>query len=69
MNHAIDYPVFPWKDYETTARQAAAEGCVLLENHDGTLPHARSARIALFGRTQMQEYHSGLGSGGLVNVR
>ncbi|MBQ9306630.1 MAG: glycoside hydrolase family 3 protein, partial [Clostridia bacterium] len=61
--------VFPWKDYETTTRQAAAEGCVLLENHDGALPLARGARIALFGRTQMQEYHSGLGSGGLVNVR
>lgn len=50
------------------ARQAAADGCVLLENKNQTLPLRSGDRIALFGRIAFDYYKSGLGSGGLVNT-
>lgn len=49
------------------ARQAAAEGCVLLEN-DGTLPLSPSTHVAVFGRHQYDWIHMGHGSGGDVNA-
>lgn len=57
-----------WKRYAATARQAAAEGCVLLENREHTLPIPRGARVAVFGRSAFRYYKSGEGSGGLVNA-
>ena len=57
-----------WKQYAALARQAAAEGCVLLENKNNTLPLAEGETCAVFGRTQFEYYKSGTGSGGLVNT-
>ena len=55
--------------YKSLARQAAAEGCVLLKNDNNTLPLKASDNVALFGRSLFNYYKSGLGSGGLVNTR
>ncbi|MCQ2591382.1 MAG: glycoside hydrolase family 3 C-terminal domain-containing protein [Treponema sp.] len=57
-----------WKKYEQTAREAIAEGCVLLENKNHTLPLETGAKVAVFGRIQSSYYKSGTGSGGKVNV-
>lgn len=57
-----------WKQYAALARRAAAEGCVLLENKNNTLPLADGETCAVFGRTQFEYYKSGTGSGGLVNT-
>ena len=51
------------------ARQATAEGCVLLENEGQALPLREGERVAVFGRMAFHYYKSGLGSGGLVNTR
>jgi len=50
------------------SRQAAAEGMVLLENKNATLPLKKGEKISLFGRCQIDTYRSGTGSGGAVNV-
>lgn len=50
------------------ARQAAAEGCVLLKNDNQVLPVKQGSRIAVFGRIQLHYYKSGAGSGGMVNT-
>lgn len=55
--------------YAALARQAAAEGCVLLENRDQALPLKAGEKVAVFGRMAFHYYKSGLGSGGLVNTR
>lgn len=60
--------VLDWERYAAVARQAAAEGCVLLENRGNVLPIAEGSRIALFGRSQLNYYKSGTGSGGMVNT-
>ena len=57
------------KKYAALARQAAAEGCVLLENEDLALPLRSGEKVAVFGRMAFHYYKSGLGSGGLVNTR
>ncbi len=57
-----------WKQYAAIARQAVAEGCVLLENKNNTLPLSEGEKCAVFGRTQFEYYKSGTGSGGLVNT-
>ncbi|HIS48258.1 MAG TPA: glycoside hydrolase family 3 protein [Candidatus Scybalocola faecigallinarum] len=54
--------------YAALARQAAAEGCVLLKNEDNTLPLAKNTRVSVFGRIAFTYYKSGTGSGGLVNT-
>lgn len=54
--------------YAETARQAVAEGIVMLRNEDRVLPLPAGSRIALFGRSQFCYYKSGTGSGGLVNT-
>ena len=54
--------------FKVKAREAAAEGVVMLENRDHALPLARGSRAALFGRTQFHYYKSGTGSGGMVNT-
>jgi beta-glucosidase len=58
-----------WKEYENTARQAVAEGVVLLKNEKQVLPLAEGTKLAVFGRMQNHYYKSGTGSGGMVNVR
>lgn len=55
--------------YQACARQAAAEGCVLLKNENATLPLREGEKVAVFGRIAFHYYKSGLGSGGLVNTR
>lgn len=59
---------FDLKEYARTARAAAAEGCVLLQNENGALPLRSGDRVAVFGRNQMNYYKSGTGSGGMVNT-
>ena len=58
-----------WKKYASLARQAAAEGVVLLKNEDHALPLQKNQKISVFGRIQFDYYKSGTGSGGLVNTR
>lgn len=58
---------FDWKQYAALARQAAAEGCVLLKNDDKALPVKEGEKAAIFGRIQFDYYKSGTGSGGMVN--
>ena len=55
--------------YAALAREAVAEGCVLLENEGQALPLRDGERVAVFGRMAFHYYKSGLGSGGLVNTR
>ena len=55
--------------YAALARQAVAEGCVLLENEGQALPLRDGEKVAVFGRMAFHYYKSGLGSGGLVNTR
>ena len=50
----------------TLARQAAAEGCVLLKNN-GALPLAPGEPVAVFGRCQLDWFYVGYGSGGDVH--
>lgn len=57
------------KQYKKIARQVAAEGCVLLENKNRTLPLRDKDRVAVFGTNAFHYYKSGLGSGGLVHAR
>ncbi len=60
--------IFNLEQYAKKAREAAAEGAVLLRNEGGVLPLAAGEKIALFGRSQFNYYKSGTGSGGLVNA-
>ncbi len=56
------------EDYKAKARETVAEGIVLLENRNNTLPFKEGTKIAIFGRNQLNYYKSGTGSGGLVNT-
>ncbi len=62
-------PIFSLEEFAAKARETVAEGCVLLRNEKEALPIEKGSKIAVFGRTQMNYYKSGLGSGGLVNTR
>lgn len=64
MQHTLNL-----EKYAQIARQAAAEGCVLLKNEKNALPLRNGDKVAVFGRCQLHYYKSGLGSGGLVNTR
>lgn len=64
IQHRLDM-----KKYAEIARQAAAEGCVVLKNDKQTLPFRKGDKVAVFGRCAFYYYKSGLGSGGLVNTR
>ncbi len=55
-------------DYVAKAREAIAEGFVLLKNEQNILPLKKNEKIAVFGRTQFNYFKSGTGSGGLVNT-
>lgn len=54
--------------YAALARQAAAEGAVLLKNDRQALPFHSGEKISVFGRSQFTYYKSGTGSGGMVNT-
>lgn len=58
-----------WERYAALARQAAAEGAVLLKNDGQVLPLKEGEKLAVFGRTQFEYYKSGTGSGGMVNTK
>lgn len=58
-----------WDRYAALARQAAAEGAVLLQNEDQALPLKEGDKVAVFGRMQFHYYKSGTGSGGMVNTK
>ena len=57
-----------FQSYTQKARQAVAEGQVLLENRNQILPFKKGTTVAVFGRMQLHYYKSGTGSGGMVNV-
>ena len=58
----------PYKPLAEISRKIAAEGTVLLKNEGNILPLSKDDTISLFGRTQIDYYKSGTGSGGMVNV-
>ncbi|WP_260471948.1 glycoside hydrolase family 3 C-terminal domain-containing protein [Bacillus salinus] len=58
----------PLKGFAEFSRKVAAEGAVLLKNDGHVLPIQKDERISVFGRTQINYYRSGTGSGGSVNV-
>lgn len=58
----------PHKPLAGISRKIAAEGTVLLKNEGDILPLSKDDTISLFGRTQIDYYKSGTGSGGLVRV-
>ena len=57
-----------YEKFKKTARAAAAEGIVLLQNEGNALPLKKGTKLSVFGRSQMNYYKSGTGSGGMVNV-
>lgn len=57
-----------WNAYAAKAREAVAEGCVLLRNEKNVLPLSAGTMVSVFGRIQNHYYKSGVGSGGMVNV-
>lgn len=63
----MDSIVLDYKKYAAISRQATAEGIVLLENENQTLPLETGSKIALLGRMQFDTYFTGTGSGGLVH--
>ncbi len=63
MIHTLD-----WKEYAKVARQAVAEGCVMVRNEENVLPMKKNTNLAIFGRMQFDYIKSGTGSGGLVNA-
>lgn len=60
--------ILDWQKYTDKAREAVAEGVVLLKNDHSVLPLKEKSRVAVFGRMQNNYYKSGTGSGGMVNV-
>ncbi|MBQ7158292.1 MAG: glycoside hydrolase family 3 protein [Treponema sp.] len=57
-----------YQKYQSLIQESAAQGTVLLKNEKKTLPLSASDRIAVFGRSQINYYKSGTGSGGSVHV-
>ncbi len=55
-------------EYKRLSRLANAEGMVLIRNEKQVLPLERGSKVALFGRSQLNYYKSGTGSGGAVNT-
>lgn len=58
----------PLEGFAEFCRKAAAEGAVLLKNDGQCLPLQEGETVSVFGRTQINYYRSGTGSGGSVNV-
>jgi beta-glucosidase len=64
----VNNKIFNVDHYAKKAREAVAEGIVLLKHEGKVLPLSENSKIAVFGRTQFNYYKSGTGSGGLVNT-
>lgn len=64
-NDRIGIPLAGFADF---SRKVAADGAVLLKNEGHILPIREEDNVAVFGRTQINYYRSGTGSGGSVNV-
>ena len=60
--------ILDWKKYTSTAVKVASEGIVMLKNDNNALPLNKNETVSVFGRTQLNYYKSGTGSGGMVNV-
>ena len=58
----------PLEGFAQFSRIVAAEGAVLLKNDNEVLPIKGGETVSIFGRTQINYYRSGTGSGGSVNV-
>ncbi|WP_339205708.1 glycoside hydrolase family 3 C-terminal domain-containing protein [Paenibacillus sp. FSL K6-3182] len=58
----------PLEGFAEFSRTVAAEGAVLLKNEGQVLPLRDGENVAVFGRTQVNYYRSGTGSGGSVHV-
>lgn len=58
----------PLEGFAEFSRTVAAEGAVLLRNEGQALPLRGGDRVSVFGRTQVNYYRSGTGSGGSVHV-
>ncbi len=56
----------PILEFSKVSRLVAAEGMVLLKNENSVLPLKRGEKVSLFGRTQIDYYKSGTGSGGSI---
>lgn len=59
----------PLEGFAEFSRKVAADGAVLLKNEGQTLPIKDGENISIFGRSQIDFYRSGTGSGGSVNVK
>lgn len=58
----------PLEGFAEFSRKVAAEGAVLLKNEGQILPLRNNESASIFGRTQVNYYRSGTGSGGSVHV-
>lgn len=58
----------PLEGFAEFSRTVAAEGAVLIKNDNQVLPLGESDNVAIFGRSQVNYYRSGTGSGGSVHV-
>ncbi|MFC5468086.1 glycoside hydrolase family 3 C-terminal domain-containing protein [Cohnella suwonensis] len=58
----------PLEGFAEFSRTVAAEGAVLLKNDGQALPLRSGDNVSVFGRTQVNYYRSGTGSGGSVHV-
>ncbi|GIP52618.1 glycoside hydrolase family 3 protein [Paenibacillus vini] len=58
----------PLEGFAEFSRKVAAEGAVLLKNDGQVLPLQNQENVVIFGRTQVNYYRSGTGSGGSVHV-
>ncbi|SMF92188.1 beta-glucosidase [Paenibacillus uliginis N3/975] len=58
----------PLEGFAEFSRRVAAEGAVLLKNEGQVLPIQKNENVSVFGRTQVNYYRSGTGSGGSVHV-
>ncbi|OAB27038.1 beta-glucosidase [Paenibacillus macquariensis subsp. defensor] len=58
----------PLEGFAEFSRKVAAEGAVLLRNEGQVLPILKKESVSVFGRTQVNYYRSGTGSGGSVHV-
>ncbi|MBW4085082.1 glycoside hydrolase family 3 C-terminal domain-containing protein [Paenibacillus sp. S150] len=58
----------PLEGFAEFSRTVGAEGAVLLKNEGRVLPLRGDGNVSIFGRTQVNYYRSGTGSGGSVHV-
>ena len=64
MKYELDFEA-----YKQTAINTIAEGQILLKNEGEVLPIKKNTTVSVFGRMQFHYYKSGMGSGGMVNVK